>query len=288
MASTSAANSETSQWYINTADNSTAFDPSYAVFGQVVSGMDVVNKIAALGIDPNAINVFGFTGGLPGVPLLNTSLPPSLSNLVVTDTVTVKSTHTAYENPTNRLAVLAGATVTAADATAVISDLVKNGIYTVGTQPLTTTFQYVDTNGDGLVDPLDALQVINFLNDPTPGSAAVPAGLSVPSVSSTASFRSQRPTRCSPPPRWCSSAGGSDAAFAAVPQSEPKRYLAAGWLIFHARPPSAYALAFDRHVIHNQTHAAPPTRSHVSTPCDGSDDPRDSTRDETDAIRFSW
>ncbi len=198
MASTNDPDSETSQWFINTADNSTGFDPKYAVFGQVVSGMDVVNKIAALGIDSD------------GVPLLNTSLPVSLSNLVVASSVTELPAHPAYENPTNRLAVLAEATVTAADATAVISDLVKNGIYTVSDQPLTTTFQYVDTNGDGLVDPLDALQVINFLNDPTPSMAAVPAGLSFPSVSSTALVPEPASgTLLAAGAGWCSSAGGS-------------------------------------------------------------------------------
>jgi cyclophilin family peptidyl-prolyl cis-trans isomerase len=53
MARTSDPNSATSQFYINVADN-TSLDyqdntnPGYAVFGKVVSGMDVVNATAAV------------------------------------------------------------------------------------------------------------------------------------------------------------------------------------------------------------------------------------------------
>ncbi|RYF15973.1 MAG: peptidyl-prolyl cis-trans isomerase [Comamonadaceae bacterium] len=51
MARTSAPNSATSQFFINVADNTRTLDPpgpnapGYTVFGRVVSGMDVVNKI---------------------------------------------------------------------------------------------------------------------------------------------------------------------------------------------------------------------------------------------------
>ncbi|MGE0330965.1 MAG: peptidylprolyl isomerase [Ramlibacter sp.] len=53
MARTSAANSATSQFFINQVDNlflnySSATSPGYAVFGRVVSGMDVVDRIASL------------------------------------------------------------------------------------------------------------------------------------------------------------------------------------------------------------------------------------------------
>ncbi len=50
MARTNDPNSATSQFFINLKDNAflnaTAMNPGYAVFGQVVSGMDVVRKIA--------------------------------------------------------------------------------------------------------------------------------------------------------------------------------------------------------------------------------------------------
>jgi cyclophilin family peptidyl-prolyl cis-trans isomerase len=51
MARTSEPNSATSQFFINVADNTRTLDPpgpnapGYTVFGRVVSGMDVVNKI---------------------------------------------------------------------------------------------------------------------------------------------------------------------------------------------------------------------------------------------------
>jgi peptidyl-prolyl cis-trans isomerase A (cyclophilin A) len=54
MARTSDPNSATSQFFINVADNTRTLDPpgpnapGYTVFGRVVSGMDVVNKIKAV------------------------------------------------------------------------------------------------------------------------------------------------------------------------------------------------------------------------------------------------
>ena len=53
MARTSVPNSATSQFYINTVDNTSLNYPSsdgygYAVFGRVTAGLDVVDKIAAV------------------------------------------------------------------------------------------------------------------------------------------------------------------------------------------------------------------------------------------------
>jgi peptidyl-prolyl cis-trans isomerase B (cyclophilin B) len=49
MARTSDLNSATAQFYINVVDNSGSLDqPKYCVFGKVVSGMDVVDKIKAV------------------------------------------------------------------------------------------------------------------------------------------------------------------------------------------------------------------------------------------------
>jgi cyclophilin family peptidyl-prolyl cis-trans isomerase len=48
MANTGQPNSAGSQFFISTADNSKGLAPSYAVFGQVVDGKDVVDKIAAV------------------------------------------------------------------------------------------------------------------------------------------------------------------------------------------------------------------------------------------------
>ena len=46
MASTGAGVGGSSQFYINVADNSAALDGKYAVFGQVIVGMDIVNALA--------------------------------------------------------------------------------------------------------------------------------------------------------------------------------------------------------------------------------------------------
>ncbi len=52
MARTSVPNSATSEFYVNLVDNSldyqSAASPGYAVFGKVVNGLDVIDKIAAL------------------------------------------------------------------------------------------------------------------------------------------------------------------------------------------------------------------------------------------------
>ena len=48
MASTGAGVGGSCQFYVNLADNSAALDGKYAVFGKVISGMDVVNALANL------------------------------------------------------------------------------------------------------------------------------------------------------------------------------------------------------------------------------------------------
>jgi cyclophilin family peptidyl-prolyl cis-trans isomerase len=49
MARTNQLDSATSQFYINTVDNSSKLDrPKYCVFGKVIEGMDVVDKIRAV------------------------------------------------------------------------------------------------------------------------------------------------------------------------------------------------------------------------------------------------
>lgn len=46
MANTGQANSGSAQFFINSGDNSKAFSPTYTIFGQVTSGMDVVKQIS--------------------------------------------------------------------------------------------------------------------------------------------------------------------------------------------------------------------------------------------------
>ncbi|RQP26811.1 peptidyl-prolyl cis-trans isomerase [Albitalea terrae] len=64
MARTSDPNSATSQFFFNTVDNSACLDRGktvcdatgngYAVFGRVISGLDTVDKIAAVSVDGNS------------------------------------------------------------------------------------------------------------------------------------------------------------------------------------------------------------------------------------------
>jgi len=61
MARTPDPNSATSQFFINVVDNDflnyKVRDDGYAVFGQVINGMDVVDKIAAIPADANGVPV---------------------------------------------------------------------------------------------------------------------------------------------------------------------------------------------------------------------------------------
>ena len=52
LARSSDVNSGSSQFYINVADNSQSLDGQYTVFGKVISGMSVVDAIAALPVNP--------------------------------------------------------------------------------------------------------------------------------------------------------------------------------------------------------------------------------------------
>ncbi len=54
MAHTSASTSATSQFYINLVNN-TSLDGQYTVFGEVISGMSVVNSLAALPVNSNDV-----------------------------------------------------------------------------------------------------------------------------------------------------------------------------------------------------------------------------------------
>ena len=65
MARTSNPDSATSEFYINLVDNPnldyrSATSPGYAVFGKVITGLDVVDRIAALRT--------ATVGGFPNVP----------------------------------------------------------------------------------------------------------------------------------------------------------------------------------------------------------------------------
>lgn len=145
MARTSDRNSGTSQWFINTADN-TSLDNSaqgndYAVFGRVVGGLDVVDRIAAATVfDASSVN--SAFGALP-LPDYNNQGPLQPANVVTfnnsrvipanqvktTFTYSVSSSNNSIVTPTidsnNQLRLTYGAnklgtatiTLTAADLT---------------------------------------------------------------------------------------------------------------------------------------------------------------------------
>jgi cyclophilin family peptidyl-prolyl cis-trans isomerase len=52
MAKTSDPNSATSQFFINLNDTNAFLDSDYSVFGTVIAGMDVVDAISRVPIDP--------------------------------------------------------------------------------------------------------------------------------------------------------------------------------------------------------------------------------------------
>jgi cyclophilin family peptidyl-prolyl cis-trans isomerase len=70
MARTSAPDSATSQFYINTVDNPSLdfksdSEPGYAVFGFVITGMDVIDKLNAVPVRVDLLS------GLTHLPVTN-------------------------------------------------------------------------------------------------------------------------------------------------------------------------------------------------------------------------
>ena len=78
MARSSALNSATSQFFINTINNNAAYDSSsagYAVFGSVIQGMNVVKALQAVAVD---------SAGKPDTPVILNSVTRIASPLTVT------------------------------------------------------------------------------------------------------------------------------------------------------------------------------------------------------------
>ena len=75
MARTNDPDSATSQFFINVVDNSKGLDPGgyspegYAVFGKVIKGMDVVDKIKKVKTGTTPLKTLGGIGAMRDVPV---------------------------------------------------------------------------------------------------------------------------------------------------------------------------------------------------------------------------
>ena len=165
MARTSALNSGTSQWFINTDNNTVDLGASnnggYAVFGWIVGpGMGVIDAIAA-------VPTFAYSSPFGQVPLqnftqtdFNNSVDP-LPHVVVLSSVTVVKTHPSYQNPFLDVDVNNDGSLKASDVATINADLLKNGFHDIS-GPFSGT-AYLDVDGNGRVNLSDARKVINTL-----------------------------------------------------------------------------------------------------------------------------
>ena len=103
-----------------------------------------------------------------------------------------------WQNPVNKFDVNFSGAVTPLDALIVINELLLGfggPLATSGIAPPPYTAGngfYVNVNGDGKLSPLNALQVINFLNDPTAGQNTVTPG-ATPSATPAAAVAAATP-----------------------------------------------------------------------------------------------
>jgi peptidyl-prolyl cis-trans isomerase A (cyclophilin A) len=161
MARTADKNSATSEWFINTSDNTTSLGAGngggYAVFGQIMAGgMSVANTVVAL--PQQTVN------GFPNVPVQNWSSGTVTSaNYVLTNSISRVKTHAAFQNPNTPNDVDNSGTISAADLAQIVNSLLKGGGPHAATTFFGTKYEYVDVTGDGLVSALDAAKVVNYL-----------------------------------------------------------------------------------------------------------------------------
>jgi cyclophilin family peptidyl-prolyl cis-trans isomerase len=178
-------NSATSQWFFNTSDNSPLLgppNPSYAVFGWVLGGG--MSAIDAIGAIPR----YNFGGPLSQLPLVNytqqdfeNGVDPQ-PHFVVLNDVSIVSVHPSFQNPIDRWDVNNNGIANLQDLGLITNHLITYGPHVMDASYVGTSFQYLDTNGDGWVSELDLV--------PEPSSLAL-AILGTASVL-TAGIRSRR------------------------------------------------------------------------------------------------
>ncbi|MBK8477732.1 MAG: peptidylprolyl isomerase [Opitutaceae bacterium] len=157
MARTDSLNSATSQWFVNTVDNTTTLGTSnnggYAVFARVLgTGMTVVDGIAAL-------TVYNASAALNSATY--TQLPLRGPDLTIDNLVIVNSARTAYVMPdgstTPAVLTLTASSSNPAVATAAIAASTLT-VTPVGGGTCTITVRATDTNGN-LVEATSAVAV---------------------------------------------------------------------------------------------------------------------------------
>lgn len=160
-------NSATSQWFISLADNRANLDNQnggFTVFGHVLTGMDVVNQIAAL-------QTFAYGGPFGELPLRDyttsdyqSQKPLEIDNLVVINSATVTGTWAGPEWHNDTLAQ-----DTTQDGNVVPQDLLVllDRKYRSGFSALPDALvgpYYVDVNGNGMFDVDDIDRVLAEIN----------------------------------------------------------------------------------------------------------------------------
>lgn len=184
MARSAASNSASSQFYFNTADNSTTLAPNatsagYAAFGWIVSGLDVMDAMAAI----PRYNAGGVFNELPlqNYPGSGDVLP---QHLLIIHSVTIDQQHPSFQNPINSYDTNNDGNVNASDALVVINSLLQYGAHDAAGDYIGNTYKYFDTNGNGRVNASDALAIINTLIAQQASPQASALAMTVPEPSS--------------------------------------------------------------------------------------------------------
>jgi peptidyl-prolyl cis-trans isomerase A (cyclophilin A) len=164
MARTADPNSATSQWFINTQDNSGIWAPSassagYAAFGWVVSGMNVVDSISAM----QTYNAGGAFGELP-LKDYNPQNQVTDANKIIVNSITVTGVNNSFTNPVLATDVNNDGNLNSQDALTIINDLQHyNTGHAATAEFIGDSYKYFDPNGDSRVNSKDLLFVFNAI-----------------------------------------------------------------------------------------------------------------------------
>lgn len=176
-----------SQWFINTKDNTASLGQAnnggYAVFGWIVgSSMSVVDNIAA-------VPTFAYSSPFGQVPLQNftqadftNKADPLPHTVVLTSATLVSNSQFDYQNPFINADVNNDGAITPLDLARVVNDIIAKGIHNFN-DPFAGT-DYLDPSGDGKMSPADVAKVVNalILQDSQSATSAVPLAMNLSQV----------------------------------------------------------------------------------------------------------